>query len=56
MKLINIIIFFIYFIFIPQQIEANTFVIIRGTANCGKSTLCKILKALNNSYIMHLHY
>jgi deoxyadenosine/deoxycytidine kinase len=31
-------------------IEANTLIVIQGTANCGKSTLCKALNRLDNSY------
>jgi deoxyadenosine/deoxycytidine kinase len=30
--------------------EANVLIVIKGTANCGKSTLCRALNILDNSY------
>lgn len=30
--------------------QANTLILIKGTANCGKSSLCKALNVLDNSY------
>jgi len=51
MKPINILVLFTYFI-LALPLQANTFVIIRGPVSCGKSTLCKALKNLDNSYII----